>query len=146
MINSTFDVINERDYNKDVLSVSYRSAQGTVAAGQTGNVDFTLTDDMFLNGLQLLAKGSNFGDTVTLQIVSLTGTLGNGVEVGPPGTVLNTFGVNVGIVDDVQEKINETTNYPAKILAGMTVRVIYSSTGSADVNLIVNYRMMFINL
>ena len=140
MINSTYNPVCVGNYDKSNISVDWQSVQGTCPAGETINLDFTLADDMLIDGIQLLAKGSLFGDTVTLQVVCLTGRLANGVTICPPNTVLDQFGTNVGINDDYQEKLNVDSEYPAKLLAGLTIRTIYTSTGSSPVSVIVNIK------
>ena len=142
MINSTFDVANNSDFVKSKLNVDYQSATGTCPAGQTTSIDYTLTDDMLLYGLQLLAKGTAFGDTASLQVVSITGTLLNGMPVGPENTVLNQFATNIVLAEDAQTKIDVTASFPAKLLGGMTIRCIYTSIGAAPVSVAMNYKLI----
>lgn len=141
MLNSTFDPPTIGSYNKNLMAVSWQSASATVQAGQTANIDYLVTQDMMFSGLQILSKNTNFGDSVTLQIICVSGTLANGMTICPPNSVLNQFGTNIGIPDDKTLKCDVTSEFPAKLLGGLTIRVIYTSTGGADVPVIVNHKL-----
>ena len=143
MLNSTFNPARTSDFDKGSLAINWQSVRGTCAAGTTTSFDYTLTDDMLLTGLHLLAKGSTFGDTITLQIVCITGTLANGQTICPPNTVLNQFGTNIGVGDDYEEKVNIDADFPAKLAGGLTVRSQYTSTSTTvPVNVIVNLKLI----
>ena len=141
MLNTTFNPANVEAFNKAYMAVNWQSSSATVTAGTSQNIDFTLTDDMELYGIQVLAKGSLFGDTTSLQIVCISGSLANGVTICPPNTVLNQFGTNIGMCDDQQLKIDVDAAFPAKLQGGLTIRTIYTSTGIAPVDVIVNYKL-----
>lgn len=138
MINSTYNPLNQNEFDKTKIQVADKSVQGVCPAGETASFDVTLADDHLLMGLQILAKNSNFGDTLTLQVIDIAGTLPNGASF-PPNTVLAQFGTTIGVCDDKQEKLNERSVYPAKLLAGLSIRLVYTSTGTTDVNVIANY-------
>ena len=140
MINSTFNPTTTAEFDKTKIATNDQSASGLCLAGQSVNIDLTMTDDHLLTGLKVLAKGSNFGDTLTLQIVDVVGTLPNGMSF-PPNTILNQFGTSLPVGDDEEEKFNEESEYPAKILAGMTIRCIYSSTGTSNVQVASLYKL-----
>lgn len=140
MINSTYDPTNVSDFEKTKIQANNMGSLGTIPAGTTASLDLDLTDDNLLTGLQILAKGSNFGDSLKLEVVDKAGTLPNGMAF-PPNTVLKVFGNNIYLGDDNQMKLDEKSDYPAKVFAGLTFRVIYTSTGSTDVQLIANYHL-----
>lgn len=144
MLNSTFNPDTLEGFTKNLMAVDWQSTQSTVTAGVTQNIDFLVPRDMLLVGLQLLAKGSSFGDTATLQIVCVSGTLLNGAAICPPNTVLNQFGTNIGIGDDSQLKIDMISQFPAKLFGGLTIRLIYTSTGANNVQIISNYKLLSI--
>src|SRR5271165_1961125 len=75
MINSTYVAKRFEDLNADSCMVDAQSVQGTVTAGQTANIDLKLNDDHFITGLEVVANNSNFGDTVTMQVVDTDGVL-----------------------------------------------------------------------
>ena len=140
MINSTYNPLQSGDFDKRMVSTDAKSAIGTCPAGQTQNIDLLLNDDHLLTGIQLLAKGSVFGDSFCLQVVAPQGTLPNGA-VFPQETVLAQFATDINVRDDVQEKFNETAIYPAKLLAGLILRCKYTSLGQAPVDVAANYRL-----
>jgi len=129
MQGSTFNPISIKDFEKSKLSTANTGIIGTALAGQNTNVDFTLTDDCLMTGLQVLAKGSIFGDKITLQVVH------------PVAGVMSEFGTNINVPEVDEKKIDEKTEYPAKIPAGLIIRLIYTSTGATDVYVAVNYRL-----
>lgn len=142
MLNTTFNPDTIDGFTKNLMAVDWQSVQATVTAGSTQSIDFFVPEDMLLVGLQMLAKGSLFGDTATLQIVCVTGTLLNGVTICPPNSVLNQFGTNIGMCDDMQTKIDMVAQFPAKLQGGLTIRCIYNSTGSSPVQVIMNYKLL----
>jgi hypothetical protein len=147
MINSTFNPANDEAYDKSKISLNWQSVNASVPTGTSVNVDYLLTDDMILDGLQLLAKGSTFGDTVTMQIVCVSGYLANGAQICPPNTVLNQFGTNIGICDDQQTKIDVEAKFPARLQAGLTIRCIYTSNAPAEgtpIDVIANFKLALI--
>jgi len=142
MLNSTFNPGNSSAYDKSKVAVDWLSATGTVTAGSSANIDLLLSDDMLYAGLQLLASGAAFGDTVTLQIVCVTGVLANGQTICAPNTVLNQFGTSIGVCADKEEKFNIISDFPAKLQAGLTIRSIYTSIGTSPVNVITNHKLL----
>lgn len=129
MINSTYNPIQVYDLDKRKISTNNTGVIHTCAAGVSTNVDLTLSDDQLLTGLQIVADGSAFGDSIDMQVVH------------PIAGVVAQFATSVFINADKQEKVNELTNYPAKLQAGLSLRCVYHSTGSTDVIVAVNYRL-----
>ena len=140
MINSTYNPARIGDFDKNRLQVNDQCAMGTAIAGQSTSIDLAITDDHLLTGIQVLAKGTVFGDTITMEVVDVMGTLPNGLSF-PPNSVLNKFGTTLGIVDDTELKFNEESEYPAKIFGGLVLRVIYNSTGASNVAVEINYKL-----
>jgi hypothetical protein len=146
MINSNYVAKRYEDLNADTCMVNNQSVQSTVAAGQSANIDLKLTDDHFITGSILLANNANFGDVVTLQVMdrdlNLQGIYGAGITTMYPNyPVLRQFVTNWGVSADTQLKIDKTHSYPAKIMAGLYLRAIYTSTGTSNVNVILNYEL-----
>lgn len=136
MLGSTYNPKNVWDFDKTKIQTNHQSATGTITSGQTGNIDLALADDHLLTGIQIICSNHSFGDKITLQVVDVSGTY------YPAGTVLAQFATNITVRSDVQEVIHETSNYPAKILGGLTLRVIYASNGTlTPINIAVNYKL-----
>jgi hypothetical protein len=140
MINSNYNPSSIDSFEKTKVTANNQGAKGLALAGQSTNIDLALTDDHLLTGVNLIAKGSAFGDTVSLQIVDALGTLPNGLSF-PVGTILNQFATVLNVPDDIQEKFNEDSGYPAKLYAGLTIRLIYTSVGTSDVQVAINYKL-----
>lgn len=134
--NTAFKPVNRNDFTADKLNFNGQGVQGSAAANTTTNIDYTLTDDNLLQGVQLYAKTAVFGDTVTLQVLDTA----NGTFTGTPNALLNQFATNWGLRDDAQIQLDKTLEYPAKILTGMVVRCVYRSTGTLSaVKVLINY-------
>jgi hypothetical protein len=150
MINSTYVAKRFEDLNSDACMLNAQSATATIAAGSTTNVDLQLTDDHFITGLEAVANNSNFGDTVTMQIVDNDNVLPTAYGaywtteqpiLYPTYPILRQFATNWAINSDTQLKFAQTALYPAKVIAGLTVRAIYTSTGTTNVNVAMNYEL-----
>lgn len=96
--------------------------------GTTTNLDITLTDDVIATGLVLVVAGASLGDYVTMQVL-LNGTV---VKTPLPGPwyLPQTNTLNFDFV------------MPIKIIAGLTLRIIYTNTGLlVTPYLAVNYKL-----
>lgn len=134
MKNSTYNPISIQDFDKTKLNFNAQGTTAVCVAGQSTNIDFALNDDMLLTGAWLIANGGNYGDTATMQVIDTAGAF-----TGVAGTVLNQFMTNWYIPQTASEQFD--IQYPAKILAGMTLRVIYKSTGTSSPFVAINYKM-----
>jgi hypothetical protein len=132
--NTTFNPINVGGFDKTKLTFDAQGVSATMAAATSSNLDYTLVDDCLITGIELIINNGNYGDTANLQIIDLTGEFS-----GTPGTILNQFATkwNLAPVSDTQFDLP----YPAKILMGMTLRVVYASTGLIDPFIAVNYKL-----
>jgi len=128
MQNSNFNPISVNDFDKNKVSSANKGVETVATAGASTNLDLTLTDDVLLTGLQVIAQGSVFGDNVDLQVL-----MGS--------TVVAQFGTSIYLPSDEDIKLNEEAKYPAKIPAGLTLRLIYNSIGMTNVPVAVNYRL-----
>jgi hypothetical protein len=121
MINSTFNPMSEYELSKDKLNFAGKSASGILSVEEVNGsivanelaIDITLADDHLLFGGSLAVKGGKFGDKVSLQVVH------------PQVGVLNEYITDYGIVEDQQKQFDIVNKYPAKIPAGLILRVKY---------------------
>jgi hypothetical protein len=138
MTGSTLNIGKTEDLNRQNSLLDCQGVQTTIAVGTTGNLDYELTDDCYLTGIFFQTQNSNFSDTAALQVIDTTG-----IYSGTPGTVLGQFATNwvVGASSTGGNTVFLEAVYPAKIYAGMTLRIIYTSTGtgSGNVNVGANY-------
>lgn len=131
---TTYNPPNINAFVKTALVFDAQGVSSTVTAGATTNVDYTLTDDCLITGIELIINNGNYGDTADLQIVDLTGAFGAGV-----GAVLNQFATNWNLPPITDTQFDMA--YPAKILASMTLRMKYTSTGTSNVFVAINYKL-----
>ena len=126
--NTDFNPQNLRDFEKSKLNKDARGVSMTVTAGTDGVLDLTLTDDILLaGGTIFLAKGAAQGDKVDFQVVH------------PVAGVLAQFVTDWFMNPDSTLQAVPPSNYPAKVFAGLILRVIYHSVGGSDVWIAVNY-------
>jgi len=125
MQNSVFNPTHIDEFDKTKLNFDAKGVTASITAGTSQNIDLTLTDDHLITGAWMIVDGATLGDTVNLQVVDTTGFTGY-----PAGTVLNQFITNFYLPTSASEQFNIT--YPAKIIAGLTLRVVYTSTGATN--------------
>jgi hypothetical protein len=130
---TTYKPTRVADFEAAKLNYNAQGVSTTITAGTTGNLDYTLSDDCLITGAWMLSDGGQFGDTASFQVVDTAGIL------APAGTVLNTFITNWIIPPNVDEQFEMA--YPANVYAGLTLRLVYTSTGSTNVPLAVNYKL-----
>lgn len=126
MINSTYSPTKISDFESSKLSFNALGSSFTVAPGTTSNIDLTLTDDMLITGAWLISVGA-YGDTVTFQVLD------------PDQNILSQFVTNWAIPAPANMTLD--VPYPAKLPAGIILRLIYSSTGSTPAFVAINYKL-----
>jgi hypothetical protein len=131
---TTFNPVSVSDFDKTKLNFDAQGVQASVTAGSTQNIDYVLTDDCLMTGAWFLTNNSNYADSVAFQVIDTNGTYS-----GTPGTVLNQFITNWFLVPSVNTQFDMV--YPAKIYAGLTLRVVYTSTGTSNPWVAVNYKL-----
>jgi hypothetical protein len=134
--NTTYNPPNIDAFIKTALNYDAVGVTGTAAAGNTTNIDYALTNDTLITGAQVLTNTAAFGDSISFQVVDVNNILGYGANV-----VLNQFVTNWQLRADSQEQIDLKVNYPAKIITGLYLRLIYVSTGTSPVAVAINYSL-----
>lgn len=125
---------------KDPRSMRARmigSHYATVAAGTTKNIDWAIPQlswlgvnkQSYFDGVEYYAGNSTVGDTITFQVVDVDGI------AYPAGTVLEEFATNWYVMGDTHSTL---ILYKAKLVAGMYIRVVYTSTGATNVDFVCN--------
>lgn len=107
----------------------FKGVDFTATAGQVSNLDYTLSEERWIDGVDLIQNGAAIGDYVKFQVVH------------PVYGVLDEFGDSWFIDPSKGEQNPVILSYPAKIPAGLKIRVAYHSGGQADVWLAVNLRL-----
>lgn len=129
MQNSTY---NADTWNQVQASATRANALGirkSCPANTQTNIDYLLTDDVFLRAIEMLAQGVTFGDTIDLQVLD--------AELNILLTPVSGWALAASAMQTV---VKYESIVPQKLLAGMTLRVIYNSTGLLlPANVAVNY-------
>ena len=136
MLQSTFNPQRDTEYDKTKLALDAMGAMGVCAPGVSTNIDLPLPDDVLIDGISYNVIGGVFGDYINLQVIDL-----NGTYTGAPGTVLNQFATKWYVAQNQSSATQIKSKYPAKILGGMALRLIYNSVGDTPANVAVNYEL-----
>lgn len=114
--NTTFKPIRSADLTADALNFAGHGTYGECVAENTEvHIDLQLADDVLLTGGVLLVKGGKFEDKISMQVVH------------PTMGVLNEFVTDYRVVEDSQKQFDLSSAYPAKIYAGLILRIKYVS-------------------
>jgi hypothetical protein len=122
--------------SKDV-NASFNGVYSVATKNSTTNIDFLLSDDCLITGAMFSTKGAVYGDKVHFQVVDKDNMFGYGA-----GMVLNQFITNWFINPDISRQLDMENGYPAKIYAGLYLRLVYVSIGTElDIDIIINYKL-----
>lgn len=116
MINSTYRPTHKAQFESDKVDFDGKSVAGSAIESQTFNLDLTFSDDYLLTGGTLLCKGACWGDKVNFQVVH------------PAYGVVNQFVTEYRLKTDSEQQFNIDLEYPAKIAAGLTLRIVLMTT------------------
>jgi hypothetical protein len=93
----------------------------TVDANSTKSIDFQVVAERYINGGKLIVKNIGEDDKITFQVVDKDNVLGFGANV-----VLDEFIKDFYL--PTSESLNVQLDYPARIFAGLYLRLIYTNT------------------
>jgi hypothetical protein len=128
-INTVFDPKNLNEFEKAKINKYGKGISATITAGTNQNIDFVLSDDFLMTGGSCIVIGAEKGDYVDFQVIH------------PVYGVVNQFITEWYINPNQSQQEIPRSFYPAKLFAGLTLRVIYHSIGVANVWIAVNYDM-----
>ena len=107
----------------------FKGINGTAAFGATTNIEHPLTEERWIDGVEVTHVGAAQGDTVNFQIVH------------PTYGVVDAFGSSWNIDSTIGKQGAVVLNYPAKLAAGLTIRCAYVSVGTINVWVGINLRL-----
>lgn len=116
------------DMTADKVKFRGQGISGTAAHGTSTNIDYKLTEARLLDGVHMILKDQAFGDSVKFQVVDVDNVLGYGA-----GVVLDTFGDSWFVSSDSHDQGAINLPYSAEVIAGLYVRIVYTSVGAVDV-------------
>lgn len=131
---TTYKPVRVQDFESSKLLHNGMSAQALVPAGTSANIDLVFTDDHLLTGVWAIMNDGAYGDKVSIQVYDVTGAF-----TGTAGTVLNQFITDWYVPATMCEQFD--IPYPAKILGGMGLRAVYTSTGVSNVFVAMNFKL-----
>lgn len=111
------------EFEKSKLNFNGQKVSGICSAGETANLDLTLTDDCLMTGASVTLINRLPSDNIKLQIVH------------------PTAGVLFQYIDWYAKDFDKEIPYPAKIPAGLILRLVYVSTGAQGVEIYLNYSL-----
>lgn len=114
----------------------FQGVVGTATAGQATNIDYQLTETRYINGVHLMLKDHVYGDTIDFKVVDMDNILGYGA-----GVVLDTFGTAWNVASDSEAQFPVVLSYPAQLVQGLYIRVVYHSTGESNVQVRANLHL-----
>lgn len=112
--------------NTNSFQASCAGFYGVATAGQTTNIDYTISETRYLVGVALILKEQNIDDTLNFQIVH------------PMYGVLSEFASNWNVSENKQDQGQFQFPLRGKLPVGLKIRVAYKSVGSTDVKVKVN--------
>lgn len=116
-------LINNTPPFSDASGFRFRGASfiGTCAAMSTENIDYKIEQERYINGGTLIIDNIGNNDKMTFQVIDKDNVLGFGTNV-----VLDQFITDYYIPNN--KLLEVRLDYPARISAGLYVRMIYTNT------------------
>lgn len=111
----------------DGFRARFLGMSGTATKNTTSSIDLKITEERYINGVQLIIKDHVFGDKVKFQVVDVDNVIGYGA-----GVVLDEFGTNWNLDDSKKDQGKILVDYPARILANLYIRIVYISIGTEN--------------
>lgn len=100
------------------------------------NIEYQVPEERYINGTRLMLQNQHFDDFANLEIWDHDGVLG----LGPIPFSLNNFAETWNFVSDQEDQGLFVLPYPAKLTAGLYVRLVYTAHGvDNDVKIKINY-------
>jgi hypothetical protein len=133
--NTTYKPLRSSELDSNKVNANTQGITGSIVGGTTGTLDYTLVDDCLLTGVTFFTNNASYGDSVNLQVVDTGGVL------YPPGTVLLQVATNWYV--SPEDLVNIDFQYPAKLITGLTLRVLYTSVSAPEIttSAFMNYKL-----
>lgn len=117
--------VSDLDANRASFNiVGYR---GIASVNTVTNLDWEFEEERWLSGGVLLAKGTNWGDKLSIQLIDKNNVLGYGSNV-----VLGEHVTDFYMITDSEFQLKLEAPYIALIPEGVFIRIKYTSTSLVD--------------
>lgn len=113
------------------------STSGLALHGQSTDIDYKIEGSYMIFGVEMIYSGAADGDFASFQIVDKDNVLGYGA-----GTVLNEW-VKKWYIPSAETRWKTTSEMVTKLPPGLYARLKYTSVGSTDVPVKINYSMIW---
>jgi len=113
------------------------ATSGIAVAGTTTDIDFKIDGSYMIFGVELIYDGAADGDYAAFQIVDKDNVVGYGA-----GVVLNEW-VKKWYIPSSEKRWKTVSDMATKLPAGLYARLKYTSVGSTDVPIKINYSMIW---
>lgn len=127
------EIVQVTPFSSNSVQFSGEGKHQTITAGETESIDFKVTYDALLNGGLLQAINAKAGDSIKAEVIDKDGVY------APANTVLNVWIPKWPVL--VGEVMDLTTPQAGNIPKDVYLRITYTSTGSTDVDVIVDYKL-----
>lgn len=117
--------------NADGFRFRGASFSGSVSANSTADIDYCISAERHINGGRLLLDNIGNSDKMTFQVIDKDNVLGYGANVVLDEFIKDYF---IPIAGNLEVRLD----YPAKINAGLYLRLKYTSTHASGCNVKVN--------
>lgn len=133
--NTSYRPTKVSEFEATKLQYNPTGVRQVVTKNSDTNVDLYFTDDNLLTGLWIAGKNIADGDYLKLRIIDTD----NIFEAGA-GAMIKQFGKEIYLPENCDQHFDIA--YPAKIVAGLTLRIVYHSVSTeTDPTLLVNYKL-----
>jgi hypothetical protein len=136
MQGSKYSPSNILEYGSKDLNTNLKGVTFTALAGQVTSHDLKIDDDHLIDGASIITQLSALGDKITCQVIDKDNIFGYGAN-----TILGQYVTDWYMDPNSTKQLNYESQYPAKVYAGLYLRIIYTSVGLVNVNVITNYRL-----
>lgn len=134
--NTTYNRNTWQEVHSNVTQPYNIGIQGSADPLTITSFYLTLTDDIFIRGVEVVYAGATMGDTITLSVIDT-----NGITGVPPGTMI-ACPVNGWNLSSGAETLRYTSLTPRKALATMKLKVDYNNTGNSSVIIGINFNCL----
>jgi hypothetical protein len=132
--NTKYDPTNVNSLVKEKLKRNDDAICGSATANTTTNFDLCVSsDDHLLLGGEIIVKDGGQGDYLTFKVIDIDNVMGAGA-----GTVLDTF-IRKRYIAPTSYLSSISSRFPAKVPAGLYLRVSYISVNNTTPFVAINY-------
>jgi hypothetical protein len=102
------------------------SFSGEITANSTESIDYKIVEERFINGGKLMVSSVGIEDQISFQVVDKDNVLGLGANI-----LLDEFIKDFYLPQN--ESLEVQLDYPARIIAGLYLRLIYKNTNDQNI-------------